>query len=353
MHKFLRMMLSSLLMVGLCAPLAMPLLLAQTAVPKTPDPKIPVPQIVKTSLVRTIKVLGGKDAVEIEVEASDRIVPQAHILTGPDRLVVDFPNAIPSDQLRSQSVDQGEVKDLQVRLLQSKPPVTRVVLDLKTAQSYQIFPYGRTVIIKVTGSGAEASAQSNTPVLVPVAQPALVAANFTTRAEPVKADTSDQPLLEVTFRDGLLGIRADKVTLAEVLIAVQQRTGAEVLIAAGAEQEKVVADIAPAPAPEVLARLLNGSKFNFLLLSATDDPHRLERVILTPRPAGEFVPQPVPAHVQDRVQDGVQDRVQDDDPEETEPASANLRPGNRVPSSAPVPAQPDGKTPPDENTHDQ
>jgi hypothetical protein len=66
--------------------------------------------------------------------------------------VVDFPNAVPGNQLRSQSVDRGEVKDLRVTLLKSKPPATRVVLDLKTAQSYQIFPYGRTVIIKVMGS---------------------------------------------------------------------------------------------------------------------------------------------------------------------------------------------------------
>src|ERR1700686_5467814 len=84
------------------------------------------------SSVRAVKVLGAKDAVEIEVEASDRIVPQTQLLTGPDRLVVDFSNALPSDQLHSQSVDQGEVKDLRVGLFQSKPPVTRIVLDLKT-----------------------------------------------------------------------------------------------------------------------------------------------------------------------------------------------------------------------------
>ena len=48
-----------------------------------------------------------------------------------------------------------------------------------------------------------------------------------------------------------LAIRANMVTLSEVLFAVQQRTGAEVSMAAGAEQETIVTDIAPAPAPEV------------------------------------------------------------------------------------------------------
>src|SRR6476660_9697311 len=107
--------------------------------------------------VRSVKVLGSKDIVEIEVQASDRIVPQSQVLTGPDRLVIDFPNALPSSEVRSQSVDRGEVKDIRVGLFQAKPPVTRVVVDLKTARSYQIFPYGRTVMIKVTGNGAASS----------------------------------------------------------------------------------------------------------------------------------------------------------------------------------------------------
>ena len=42
----------------------------------------------------------------------------------------------------------------------------------------------------------------------------------------------------------------------------------------------------PAPAPEVLARLLNGSKFNFLILSSANDPRVLDRVILSSRPEG-------------------------------------------------------------------
>jgi hypothetical protein len=121
---------------------------------------------------------------------------------------------------------------------------------------------------------------------------------------------------------------------------VQQRTGADVSIAAGAEQEKVVADIAPGPAPEVLARLLNGSRFNFLILSAVDDPQRLDRVILSARPDGAFMPL---APVQ----------IQNDDSEDREPSVTNLQPGNRAPAPTQVPQPPDGKAPADENTPDQ
>jgi antitoxin (DNA-binding transcriptional repressor) of toxin-antitoxin stability system len=314
MHRFLRIIASQLL-------LAAPLLLAQTS-------------------VRTVKILGGKNAVEIEVEASDRIVPQTQVLTGPDRLVIDFPNAVPGNQLRSQSVDRGEVKDVRVGLFQSKPPVTRLVLDLKTAQSYQVFPYGRTVIIKVMGGGTDSSAGAGNFPSEPATRPGLVVANYTTRSEPISIETSAQPVLDVTYRNGLLGIRANKVTLSEVLYAVQQRTGAEVSIAAGAEQEKVVAEIAPAPAPEVLARLLNGSKFNFLILSAVNDPQKLDRVILSTRSEGGFVPPPPAA------------RAQEEDTEDREPASMNLQPSNRAPAPVQVPPEPEAKTPADETVPD-
>ena len=318
MPRFPRTVATRLLPAGLCALFISQALFAQTT-------------------VRSIKVLGGKDAVEIEVESSAKLVPQTQALTGPDRLVIDFPNATPGGELRSQSVNVGEVKDLRVGLFQSKPPVTRVVLDLRTAQSYEIFPNGRTTIIKVNGNGGSAQGQTSASVneysAEPVRRPGLVEANYTNRVEPLPSSHTavvhpntaqprfsppsvrlagntvsndalpavsaapPKPALEVTFQDGLLTIHSNKATLSEVLFAVQQRTGAEVSIAAGAEQEKVVAEIGPAPAQVALTQLLNGSKFNFLLLNAVNDPQRLDRVILTPRPDRVFSPAPAMAQM--------------------------------------------------------
>ena len=208
-----------------------------------------------TVAVRHIQVLGSKNVVEIEIEASDRVVPETRVLTGPDRLVVDIPNAVPGNQLRSQSVNRGEVKDVRVGLFQANPPTTRVVLDLNSPQSYQIFPYGRTVIIKVTGVAQQGPLEVDD--FPPVTRPGLVAAAYV--AEPVRAGLPPHGL-EVTFNNGLLSIRANKATLSEVLFAVHQRTGADVAIASGAEQEKVVADFGPAPAAEVLANLLRSAQ---------------------------------------------------------------------------------------------
>ena len=317
-----------LFVAGLCAVLSVPVL-AQTS-------------------IRSVKVLGGKEAVEIEVEGSDRLTPQTQVLTGPDRLVIDFPNAIPGSGLRNQSVDRGEVKDVRFGLFQAKPPVTRLVLDLKMTQSFQVFPYGRTLMIKVTGGASDVEVSADAGASQPAARPGLVAASYTNRAEPFHVDPAPNYApqavlppkpLEVTFQDGLLFIHANKATLSEVLYAVQQRTGAEVSISAGAEQEKVVADIGPAPAPEVLAQLLNGSRFNFLILNAANDPRQLDRVILSPRPDRVVTSSPVTQNAQ----------VEE---EAAEPQVASQQPG-KVPTRTPGDASQGEGKPADDTNPDQ
>lgn len=335
MHTFSRMVVSRLILAALCVPT----LLGQTPIRQTGARKSNAHQ----ASVQQAKVLGSKDAVEIEVDASDSIVPETRVLTGPDRLVVDFPNAVPGNQLRSQSVNRGEVKDLRFGLFQSKPPVTRLVLDLKTAQSYQVFPNGRTVIIKVISGAAvvDTSAGVNDS---PAKRPGLVITNYTTGAERISVSASAKPGLEVSFHDGLLTIKANKANLSEVLYAVQQRTGAEVAIPAGAEQEKVAADLGPGPAQDVLAHLLNGSRFNFLILSAANDPRRLDRVILSPRGEGAGMPL---APVQNN------DDAADDDARSAPPAEAQA---NVVPPTpvevAPKP-RPDTPSVPEEDPPEQ
>jgi hypothetical protein len=235
--------------------------------------------------IRRVQVLRGRGQVEIEIEASERILPHINVLTGPDRLIVDFVNAVPGAQLRNQAVNRGEVKSLRVGLFSSNPPVTRVVVDLSGPQPYQVFPSGRTLILKV-GDPQTALRSASESVLVNTNYAATGAHLSVPAAPPVK------PLLEVTFRHGQLTISSNKASLSEVLFAIHEQTGAEIAIPAGAEQEQVVADIGPLPAPEALAQLLNGSKFNFLIMSSSSDSRALDRVILSSRPEGPMPPPP-------------------------------------------------------------
>jgi AMIN domain len=257
--------------------------------------------------IRRVQVLRSAGQVEIEIEASERIIPQTNLLTGPDRLVVDFVNARPGAELRNLSLNRAEVKNLRVGLFSSDPPVTRLVLDLNGPQAYQVFPSGKTVIVKIGGGAGTESAASHL-----TAGPVLMKTNYS--AQPVRISASlpaaVRPRLDVSFQDGLLSISSNKANLSEILFEVHQRTGAEIAIPAGAEQEQVAADLGPAPAPEVLAHLLNGSKFNFMILSSPTDPHALDRVILSPRAEGPLtagVPQAQPAVDEDG--EAVQSRV--------------------------------------------
>ncbi|MGC2369752.1 MAG: AMIN domain-containing protein [Candidatus Sulfotelmatobacter sp.] len=230
--------------------------------------------------VRRVQVLSKQNPLEIEIEGSQSLVPQAQILSDPDRLVVDFANAVPGAQLRNQTLNSQEIKSVRVGLFSSKPPVTRVVLDLSGPQAYQIFPSGRTVIIKIGSGRSQISRSTASP-----SPAALVNTTYHVGSLEITPPPPPPPLV-VTFQSGLLTITSNQATLSEVLFAVHQRTGAEIAIPAGAEQEKVVAALGPAPAPEVLSHLLNGSRFNFLILSSSNDPRSLDRVILSARPEG-------------------------------------------------------------------
>jgi hypothetical protein len=274
--------------------------------------------------IRKVQVLRSSGQVEIEIEASDRVVPQVHAISNPDRLLVDFVNATPGAGLRSQVIHRGDVKNLRVGLFSADPPVTRIVLDLNGPQPYQIFPSGRTVIVKVGSAGG-----AQTAAYHPALGPLLTNANYPAEVEPIAPPPAPKPL-EVSFRDGLLTIISNKANLSEILFAVHQRTGAEIAIPAGAEQEKVMAELGPAPAPEVLAHLLNGTKFNFLILSSAADPRALDQVILSPRAEG-------PASMQSaRPQPLPQVAAEDDASAEPPPA-----PPVRPPPPTPTP-NPDG-----------
>src|SRR5215468_9869687 len=83
---------------------------------------------------------------------------------------------------------------------------------------------------------------------------------------------------QVTFENNQLTIVAPNSTLADVLRAVHKQTGADIEVPAA--PERVVTHLGPGPAREVLADLLNGSRFNYVLLGSPSDEAALTRVVL-------------------------------------------------------------------------
>jgi hypothetical protein len=88
---------------------------------------------------------------------------------------------------------------------------------------------------------------------------------------------------QVTYENSQLLIDAKNSTLGDVLHAVEKNTGASFDIGSGDTSERVVGRIGPGPARDVLADLLNGSHFNYVMLSPAADPSALSKVILTPK----------------------------------------------------------------------
>src|ERR1700690_403321 len=83
---------------------------------------------------------------------------------------------------------------------------------------------------------------------------------------------------QVSYQNGQLTIVAPNSTLGDILRAVRKQTGAEIEVPAA--PERVVTHLGPGPAREVMAELLNGSRFNYVLLGAPANDGVLTRVVL-------------------------------------------------------------------------
>jgi len=270
--------------------------------------------------VQHVVVRGSGSAMEVEIQTSGAAVaPDAQAITGPDRIVVDFPGALPAAELRGLKVNRGALKGIRTGLFFDNPPITRIVLDLVEPQSYQISTIQNAIVVKlssvkpgppVSAAGAKSSGvpavpaaklrnaalATDTPAAVSNVAPAQVSsavanavangvASTTAPLVPAVKAAAPKARVTVALENGMLRMNAEKATLSEVLFEVQRQTQAEIAIPAGAEQEEVVADLGPAPARDVLAALLNGSAYNFIFVG---DELTLERVILTRRDSSIF-----------------------------------------------------------------
>ncbi|HEY6303272.1 MAG TPA: AMIN domain-containing protein [Terriglobales bacterium] len=257
--------------------------------------------------VQNVVVRGSGPAMEVEIQTSGApVAPDTQAIAGPDRIVVDFPGALPASELRALKVNRGALKGIRTGLFFDNPPITRIVLDLVEPQSYRISTTQNAIVVKL--GPVTTAVEAAVPNVPPAARlqnaslatgapakvrnalmPRLSAAVAHAMTSPLPSPVMDAPPqklpLTVTFEKGMLRIRAEKATLAQVLFEVQRQTRAEIAIPAGAEQEQVAADLGPAPARDVLGSLLNGSAYNFIFVGGELS---LERVILSRRDSSPF-----------------------------------------------------------------
>jgi AMIN domain len=229
----------------------------------------------------------AENPFQFHIDTTAQAMPQAQMIEGPDRLVIDFPNAEPGSALRRLTVNRGAVRAVRASLYSRQPPVTRIVVDLTLPQWYRIVPDGSGVLVTIGGGASAPSDPGNTIGWVSTKSPvrnanasqpttitkSKVAASLP-RATPVNG-------VSVDFANGMLTIHASNSTLSEVLFQIQKKTGAEIAIPSGTEQDRVAADFGPGTPSEVLGQLLNGSGLNFVVVGSEADPHALRSVILS------------------------------------------------------------------------
>jgi len=99
---------------------------------------------------------------------------------------------------------------------------------------------------------------------------------------------------KVSFQGGLLTISAENSSLGEILRDVRKLTGASIEIPQGSAgaNERVVTHIGPGSPRDVLAVLLNGSSYNYVMVGSNSNPTSVASVVLSPKPsaAGDAPP---------------------------------------------------------------
>jgi hypothetical protein len=129
------------------------------------------------------------------------------------------------------------------------------------------------------------------PVVQPAPEPAPTPAQPPPPLTPEQGPPSPP---EVSFQGGQLTIVARNSTMGDVLTAVKQRTGAAVDMPA-VSSERVVGRFGPGVPRDVMAQLLNGSHYDYVLLGSPADPGALRKVVLIARASG---PEPAPQQQQ-------------------------------------------------------
>jgi type IV pilus secretin PilQ/predicted competence protein len=164
---------------------------AQVAAPVRPavvERPVQSPASATLTTIRAISVQRGHGTLDIVIEGPNAAQP--FLLKNPDRLVVDFNNAVVRPSVRNIAVHTKDVLQVRVGRFQADPPVTRIVIDLGGPRSFDVVPSAKQVIVRVntedTGMLAPPLKAAPVPALASVEVPAVAG-----RAKPVGSSSQN------------------------------------------------------------------------------------------------------------------------------------------------------------------
>ncbi|HKM86145.1 MAG TPA: hypothetical protein VJW96_08050 [Terriglobales bacterium] len=157
---------------------------------------------------------------------------------------------------------------------------------------------------------------------------------------------------KVTFQGGLLTISAQNSTLGEILRDVRKLTGASIDIPPGSNgaNERVVTHLGPGAPRDVLAVLLNGSSFNYVMIGSSSDPTAVSSVVLMAKPSTSGEPQTAANVYQNNPQPMPPNRLPMPPPFQRQLVA---QPGNTQPAGADSDDSKDDQDTADDNADDQ
>ena len=161
--------------------------------------------------------------------------------------------------------------------------------------------------IAATALGLSAAAWTQAPPHAPIKpdiarQAANPAAAQPAPIRPLQPAAPPQPVVpqrpeqmpptapQVTFENGQLSIVAQNSTLSSILVAVKAQTGAQLEMPADTVNDRVAVKLGPGNPRDMLASLLEGSRFDYIMLGSAADPTAVAQVILTPHHGGAATP---------------------------------------------------------------
>jgi hypothetical protein len=156
------------------------------------------------------------------------------------------------------------------------------------------------------------------PTPSPVAAPGPKAAS-TPAPPPEQLPPATPP--QVTYRDGLLTVTATNSSLGSLLSAIRNKAGIQFDGLENGAPERVAIAMGPAPEGEVLAAILGGSSFDYIVLERPDSPGIVQRVVLTPKGGAAAANNPQPA-----AHTPIAESDDDEDSEEATPQDTPVQP---------------------------
>ncbi|MBI2678920.1 MAG: hypothetical protein HYX28_09070 [Candidatus Koribacter versatilis] len=183
---------------------------------------------------------------------------------------------------------------------------------------------------KAKGKNGKHQAQAEQPVQAP---------------PPPKPEQLPPTRPTVTFNHGKLSILANNSTMADVLNSVRAQTGAQFEMGGVSSADRVYAKLGPGAPKDILAALLDGSRFNFAIVGSPTDPALVARVVLMPKAgapsatettvASNPVPRPMvqrpdPDEQSDEEgppEDAPAEEIQQAQPEQQQPQQEQQQPG--------------------------